>query len=58
MKNSYTIEDMMQLLNIKSRTTFWRKRRAGKIPPPDYDDTSPRWYKASIDKFMPNLIAD
>jgi hypothetical protein len=54
-KNAYNTEEFMQLLNIKSRTTFAKKRKTGVVPPPDLDDTYPRWYQSTIEKHLPGL---
>lgn len=55
MKNAYTIEDLMQLMNIKSRSTFWRKRKQGIIPAPDIATGHPRWFRKTLDAALPNL---
>jgi predicted DNA-binding transcriptional regulator AlpA len=55
MKNAYKIEEVMELYGIESRTTFWRRRKANKIPPPDIDEAHPRWFRATLAKHIPNL---
>jgi hypothetical protein len=55
MKNIYNIDDLMALLEIKSRATFWRKRKAGVIPEPDISAGHPRWFRATIEQSLPNL---
>lgn len=55
MKSVYKIDDVMKLLNINSRATFWRKRKQGVIPAPDIDVGHPRWFRATLEKSLPNL---
>jgi predicted DNA-binding transcriptional regulator AlpA len=55
MKNVYTIDDVMKLLEITSRSTFWRKRKAGDIPEPDLKTGHPRWFRATLERHLPNL---
>ncbi len=55
MKNIYYIEDLMKELDIKSRSTFWRKRECGDIPPPDVLSGRPRWSRELATKFVPSL---
>ncbi len=55
-KNAFEIKDMMRLMNIKSRVTFWRRCRTGEVPPPDSTRGYPRWYKSSLLKTMPYLF--
>ena len=45
----------MELLHINSRTTFWRKRKAGEIPAPDLATGHPIWFRASLEKHIQNL---
>lgn len=53
MKSVYDIHDLMSLLKI-SRATFWRKRKAGVIPPPDINVGHPRWYQTTLEKSVTN----
>ena len=55
MKNIYYIEDLMKELDIKSRSTFWRMQKNGKIPEPDVLSGRPRWFRALVAKFVPSL---
>jgi hypothetical protein len=57
MKNVYTIKDVMQILDINSRATFWRRREAGVIPDPDIKVGHPRWFRGTLEKHLPNLPA-
>jgi hypothetical protein len=55
MKTIYSIDDLMALLHINSRATFWRKRKAGLIPKPDIEVGHPRWFRSSLEQKIPNL---
>jgi hypothetical protein len=55
MKTIYSIDELMELMHIKSRATFWRKRKAGVIPDPDIKAGHPRWFRASLEQKIPNL---
>ena len=58
MKNVYKIDDVMAMLDIKSRATFWRKRKSGFIPAPDINTGHPRWFRATLEKHLPNLTTN
>jgi predicted DNA-binding transcriptional regulator AlpA len=53
MKNTYNIEEFMQVLEVDSRSTFWRMRKAKAIPEPDIKSGHPRWLRATIEPFLP-----
>jgi hypothetical protein len=55
MKAIYTIKDLMELLAIESRATFWRRRKDGVIPEPDIKSGHPRWFRGTLEKHFPNL---
>jgi hypothetical protein len=55
MKTIDNIDELMDLLHIDNRTTFWRKRKAGLIPEPDIKAGHPRWFRASLERSLPNL---
>ena len=56
-KNIFTIQDLMTLLNGKSRTTIYRMRKKGILPAPDIEDGAhPIWFRATLEKHLPNLI--
>jgi predicted DNA-binding transcriptional regulator AlpA len=55
MKKVYSIDDLMELLGIGSRVTFWRKRKQGVIPEPDIKIGHPRWFRGTLEKHLPNL---
>ena len=55
MKTIYNIDELMELMHIKSRATFWRKRKAGVIPKPDIEAGHPRWFRATLERSLPNL---
>jgi hypothetical protein len=55
MKTVYNSAELMELLDIKSRATFSRKRKLGVIPKPDIDVGHPRWFIATLHKHLPGL---
>lgn len=55
MKQTYKIPELMELLHIESRSTFWRKRQSGEIPAPDLASGHPIWFRASLERSIPNL---
>lgn len=57
MSEVYTIEDLMKALKI-SRTTFWRRRKSGAIPDPDFNEGQPRWSHAILRKHLPMLTTN
>lgn len=49
--------DVAKRLSLKSRTTFWRWRKKGLIPPPDVIVCNrPRWLESSIEAAMARLV--
>lgn len=58
MKQIYYIEDLMKELDIKSRSTFWRKRESGDIPDPDVLSGRPRWSRNLAATFVPSLTTN
>ncbi|HEY0563712.1 MAG TPA: hypothetical protein VGD04_10315 [Methylophilus sp.] len=58
MKKIFYIEDLMQELDIKSRSTFWRMRDKGEIPEPDVLTGRPRWSRDLAATFVPSLTTN
>jgi predicted DNA-binding transcriptional regulator AlpA len=53
MKNTYNIEEFMEVLEVESRSTFWRMRKNKELPEPDIKSGHPRWLRATIARFLP-----
>ena len=55
MKNTYSINDLCELLG-KPRLTIFRWRKNGVLPLPDIGGkANPIWFKATLDKHLSNL---
>ncbi len=51
-----TVADVLALTGYRSRTTLWRKVRAGGFPPPRKDGTaSVRWRASDIQRWIEGL---
>lgn len=53
-----TTPEVLALTGYKSRTTLWRRVKAGKFPPPvALSETAVRWNSAHIDAYIASLPA-
>jgi prophage regulatory protein len=51
-----TVGDVLAMTGYRSRTTLWRKVRAGGFPPPRKDGpTSVRWRASDIQRWIDGL---
>ncbi len=51
-----TVDEVLALTGYRSRTTLWRKVRAGGFPPPRKDGpTSVRWRASEIQRWIDEL---